>query len=180
MGRELPVSAVHAHGSPVTATGRHRRRLLFVAALTAATFVGQVVGGLVVAAWVLLEAVQRVHEPVRVSGGLMLGVAAAGALANLVGVLLLRGAQAESLNVRGAYLEVLGDLIGSVLVTAAAVVVTVTGFTAADALASVAVVALLVPRAQSVGGPLQALGRSSALPVSTSSSAISRSLRLVF
>jgi cobalt-zinc-cadmium efflux system protein len=61
-------------------------------------------------------------------------------------LVLLRDAQAESLNMRGAYLEVLGDLLGSVAVVVAAIVIAVTGFTAADAIASVVIGLLIVPR----------------------------------
>jgi cobalt-zinc-cadmium efflux system protein len=61
-------------------------------------------------------------------------------------VWLLRRGQAESLNLRGAYLEVLGDLFGSAAVVVAAVVIQVTGFRAADALASVLLGVLILPR----------------------------------
>lgn len=77
----------------------------------------------------------------------MLAVAAAGALANAAGLLLLRRGQADSLNVRGAYLEVLGDLIGSLAVIVAAVLIMVTGWTRFDAVASLAIFALILPRA---------------------------------
>ena len=55
-----------------------------------------------VAVWVLVRAVQRWNEPVEISSGLMLGVAVVGAAANLAGLLILRGGQAESLNVRSS------------------------------------------------------------------------------
>ncbi len=80
----------------------------------------------------------------------MLWVAALGACANAAGLLILRGAQAESLNLRGAYLEVLGDLLGSVAVVVAAVVIALTGYTRADSIASVAIFVLIVPRAWSL------------------------------
>jgi hypothetical protein len=67
-------------------------------------------------------------------------------VANAGSLLIIRGAAAESLNVRGAYLEVLGDLLGSVAVIVAAVVVAVTGFWAADAIASVLIGVLILPR----------------------------------
>ena len=68
-----------------------------------------------VAVWVLIKAVDRLQDPIEIDGGLMLVVAVVGALANLAGLLVLRPAQAKSLNMRGAYLEVLGDFIGSLL-----------------------------------------------------------------
>lgn len=68
----------------------------------------------------------------------MLAVAVVGLAANGVSLYLLRDAQGHSLNMRGAYLEVMGDLLGSVAVIVAAVVIAATGWTQADALASVA------------------------------------------
>jgi hypothetical protein len=59
---------------------------------------------------------------------------------NLAGLLVLRPAQAKSLNMRGAYLEVLGDLIGSLAVVAAAVLILITGWTPFDAIASLLIV----------------------------------------
>ncbi|MFF1573784.1 cation diffusion facilitator family transporter [Leifsonia sp. NPDC058292] len=77
----------------------------------------------------------------------MLIVAAIGLVANAGALLLLRPAAEHSINMRGAYLEVLGDLIGSVTVIVAAVVIMVTGFVPADAIASLLIAALIVPRA---------------------------------
>ncbi len=61
-------------------------------------------------------------------------------------LLILRGGQQEGLNVRGAYLEVLGVLLGSVAVIVAGVVIVTTGYTRADALASVAIGVMILPR----------------------------------
>jgi cobalt-zinc-cadmium efflux system protein len=69
-----------------------------------------------VAGCVLVEAVLRFRNPPGLSTGLMLAVATLGLSANLVSMLILRGGQRVSLNVRGAYLEVWGDLLGSVAV----------------------------------------------------------------
>jgi len=77
----------------------------------------------------------------------MLIVAAIGLVANAGALLLLRPAAEHSINMRGAYLEVLGDLVGSVTVIVAAVVILVTGFVPADAIASLLIAALIVPRA---------------------------------
>ncbi|MCM3501524.1 cation diffusion facilitator family transporter [Microbacterium sp. P26] len=100
-------------------------------------------------AWVGIEAVQRLLSPseAEVQGGLMLVVAIAGLVANAVSMFLLSRAQKRSINVRGAYLEVLGDLIGSAAVIVAAVVIVTTGFTKADAIASLFIAVLIVPRA---------------------------------
>jgi cation diffusion facilitator family transporter len=99
------------------------------------------------AGYVLVEAVQRIREPVEVGSGLMLAVAGAGLVVNLVGLALLRRGRGESLNVRGAYLEVLGDALGSVAVLVAGVVIATTGWYYADVVASLAIGFLVLPRA---------------------------------
>lgn len=104
-----------------------------------------------IAIWVLIEAVRRWSVPEEhVSTGTMLAVAVVGMVANTTGLLILRGGRDESLNIRGAYLEVLGDLIGSIAVVVAAIVIWTTGFTRADSIASVLIVILIVPRAWSL------------------------------
>ncbi|MGO4299722.1 cation diffusion facilitator family transporter [Leifsonia sp. RAF41] len=80
----------------------------------------------------------------------MLIVAVIGLVANLGALLLLRPAAGHSINMRGAYLEVLGDLVGSATVIVAAVVILTTGFVAADAIASLLIAVLIVPRAFSL------------------------------
>ncbi len=108
-------------------------------------------GGLliVLSIWVAVEGVLRLigahHEDV--SGGLMLAVAIVGLVANAVAMWLLSAAQRRSINVRGAYLEVMGDLIGSAAVIVAAIVIIVTGWSPADAIASLFIAAMIVPRA---------------------------------
>jgi cobalt-zinc-cadmium efflux system protein len=103
-----------------------------------------------VAVWVLIMAVERLREPVEIRSGLMLAVAVVGALANLAGLLVLRPAQSKSLNMRGAYLEVFGDFVGSLAVIVAAVLILITGWTPFDAIASLAIVILIIPRAWSL------------------------------
>ena len=100
-----------------------------------------------VAVWVLIQAVERLQRPGEVETTLMLVVAVVGALANTAGLLLLRRGRTESLNVRGAYLEVLADLVGSIAVVVAAGLILLTGWTRFDAVASLVVVALIAPRA---------------------------------
>lgn len=99
-----------------------------------------------VAAFVLVEAARRLSSPPDVSSTLMLTVAAVGLVANAGSLLLLRGAQADSLNVRGAYLEVLGDLLGSAAVVIAALVIATTGFLGADVIASALIGLMILPR----------------------------------
>lgn len=104
---------------------------------------------IVLSVWVAIEGVQRLIDPgeIEVGGGLMLVVAIVGLVANAVAMWMLGAAQKRSLNVRGAYLEVLGDLLGSVAVIVAAVVIVTTGWTRADAVASLAIALMIVPRA---------------------------------
>ncbi len=102
----------------------------------------------VVAVTVAIEAIRRLIAPgAHVSGLPLLVVAAVGLLANLVAFVILRGGDRHSLNMRGAYLEVLGDLIGSVTALLAGVVILTTGFVRADAIASLLIAVLIVPRA---------------------------------
>ncbi|MGW2227160.1 cation diffusion facilitator family transporter [Streptomyces formicae] len=97
--------------------------------------------------WVLWSAIGRFSEPVEVKGGLMFVVAVGGLLANLVGLWLLRDAKEKSLNLRGAYLEVLGDALGSVAVIVGGLIILLTGWQAADPIASIVIGLLIVPRA---------------------------------
>ncbi|MGB7980742.1 MAG: cation diffusion facilitator family transporter [Candidatus Nanopelagicales bacterium] len=99
-----------------------------------------------IAVFILVEAWQRWSHPTEVQGGIMLVFAAVGLVANLVGLLILRPGAAESLNVKGAYLEVLGDLLGSVAVVVAAGTIAVTGWLWVDPLASVLVALMILPR----------------------------------
>ncbi|MDP9207625.1 MAG: cation diffusion facilitator family transporter [Actinomycetota bacterium] len=99
-----------------------------------------------VAGFVLIEAWRRLQEPPEVASGLMLTVALVGLAANAVSMWLLRRGQSESLNLRGAYLEVLGDLLGSAAVLVAAAVIALTDFQAADPIASAVIGLLILPR----------------------------------
>ncbi|MDE0545657.1 cation diffusion facilitator family transporter [Microbacterium sp. C7(2022)] len=104
---------------------------------------------IVLSVWVAVEGISRLVSPaaVEVEGGFMLVVAVVGLGANAVAMWLLSAAQRTNINVRGAYLEVLGDLIGSLAVIIAAVVIVLTGWVQADAIASLAIAAMIVPRA---------------------------------
>ena len=99
-----------------------------------------------VAVYILWEAWQRWNEPDDVAGGLMLVIAIIGGAANLVSLAILREPQAHNLNMRGAYLEVLGDLLGSIAVVVAAVIIMVTGWRQADAVASALIGLMILPR----------------------------------
>ncbi|NKX50628.1 cation transporter [Arthrobacter deserti] len=201
----------HSHGLPAgaTATGRHRRKLFQVVAITLAVVVVQVAGApssgslalladaghmlfdaagvsiALLAAWIaarpasvrrtygyqraevlaalanavllvviavviFLEALPRFEEVPENRTGAMLLAPVLGAAANLACLLILRGGHTESLNVRGAYLEVLGDLLGSLAVIAAGVAIILTGFRQADAIASILIALMNLPRAWSL------------------------------
>jgi cobalt-zinc-cadmium efflux system protein len=101
---------------------------------------------LAVAGAILVEAYRRLGAPPDVLGGPMLAIAIVGLVANLGCAWLLHADAGTSLNVRGAYLHVLGDALSSVGVVVAAAVVVATGSTVADPLASVAIALIIVPR----------------------------------
>lgn len=100
----------------------------------------------VVAAWISVEAWRRLHEPIEILGGLMLGIAFAGLLVNLAAFAVLRRGDDENLNIRAAVLHVAGDLLGSVAAIVASLVILLTGWTAIDPILSI-LVALIILRA---------------------------------
>jgi cobalt-zinc-cadmium efflux system protein len=99
---------------------------------------------LVVSAAIVWEAFLRLRTPEPVSGGVMLVVAMGGLAVNAVSALVLHPVHRHSLNARGAYLHVIGDLLGSVGTVAAALIVGLTGWLAADPIASILVTLLVV------------------------------------
>ncbi|MGQ0538211.1 MAG: cation diffusion facilitator family transporter [Gemmatimonadaceae bacterium] len=99
---------------------------------------------LAVAATILWEAVQRIRAPEPVAAGWMLAVALGGLLVNVASAWVLHPAHSHSLNARGAYLHVLGDLFGSVGTVVAAIVIRTTGWFVADPIASMVVTMLVV------------------------------------
>jgi cobalt-zinc-cadmium efflux system protein len=99
-----------------------------------------------VAGYVLVSAIGRIGNPPEVSGLPVLLAASAGLIANLVSFFLLRSGAQDSLNVRGAYLEVLADLIGSVGVLVSGAVTLLTGWRYADLIIGVAIGLFVLPR----------------------------------
>ncbi|MFE1294243.1 cation diffusion facilitator family transporter [Streptomyces sp. NPDC058731] len=99
-----------------------------------------------VGGYVLVEAVQRFVTPVATEGGLTIVFGLVGLVANSISLVLLMRGQAESLNVRGAFLEVAADALGSVAVIIAAAVILLTGWQAADPIASLVIGVMIVPR----------------------------------
>jgi cobalt-zinc-cadmium efflux system protein len=98
----------------------------------------------VIAAWIAYEAYERLADPQPVLGGVMIGVAIAGLAVNLGAFALLHGADRDNLNVRGAAIHILGDLLGSVAALIAGAVILFTGWTPIDPLLSVLVAAIIV------------------------------------
>lgn len=99
---------------------------------------------IVLSLFIFVEAWERFRDPVEIRGGLMLLVATGGLLVNIIAALLLHRSAGENLNVRGAYLHVLGDLLGSVGAITAAVIILSTGWSLADPLISVLVGLLIL------------------------------------
>lgn len=144
-GIGLAVLAVTFAAKPATPrrTFGYYRLEIFAAVLNAVLL-------LTVGVFILVEAWQRWSEPPDVAGGLMAVFATVGLIANLVGLWILRSGSKKSLNVRGAYLEVLGDALGSLAVIAAAVTIATTGWERADVVASVLVCLMILPRTWSL------------------------------
>ena len=99
---------------------------------------------LVVAAFVVYEAIHRLVDPPHVRAGLVLAVALAGAIVNVAAALTLAGADRSSLNVEGSFQHVLTDLFGFIGTALAAGVILLTGFQRADPIASLVVAALMI------------------------------------
>ncbi|MCW2817504.1 MAG: cation transporter [Marmoricola sp.] len=118
--------------------GLHRAEIL-AALVNAVVLLG-------VCGFLAYEGVRRLVDPAPVHTGPMLVFAAVGLLANGVSLSLLVRRKDTSLNMRGAYLEVLGDLVGSGLVVVAALVIMATGFLRADPLVSLVIAVLILPR----------------------------------
>jgi cobalt-zinc-cadmium efflux system protein len=193
----------HSHGA--TATGKHRRALITVLALTSLVAVAEVIGAVItgslvlfadaahmaadaaglglsllavyfagrppagrrtfgyaraeilaamgnallllgMTAFIIYDAVRRLMSPPVVHSGLLIVFGVIALAANVASLLLLRGSQAESLNLRGAFLEVASDALGAAAVIVTGAVIAGTGFTRADPIASLAIGLLILPR----------------------------------
>ncbi len=95
--------------------------------------------------WIIIEAVQRFFDPVEIIGSLMLWVATGGLVVNIISFWIPHTGDRENLNMRGAAIHVMGDLLGSVAAIAAALIILATGWTYIDPLLSI-LVALLILR----------------------------------
>jgi cobalt-zinc-cadmium efflux system protein len=116
--------------------GYHRFQIL-AAFVNGLTLVGIVF-------WILFEAINRFMSPNEVMGELMLVVAGTGLLVNVAAFLVLHGGDQENMNLRGAALHVMGDLLGSVAAIVAALIIIFTGWMPIDPLLSVLVAALIL------------------------------------
>jgi cobalt-zinc-cadmium efflux system protein len=147
LGIAMALAAITAAGR--AATDSHRTfglyRLEVLAALANAVLLTGVAG------FVVVTAVRRFTDPPHVPAGWMLVVAAGGLVVNLIAFALLRPGARESINVRGAYLEVVGDLLGSVGVIVAALVIAFTGWRYADPIVAVIVALMILPRTFALG-----------------------------
>lgn len=140
-GIALALFAVWIAGRPTTddRTYGYYRAEILTAAVNAVALFG-------VGAFILYKAVSRLINPVDVSSGPMLIFGAVAVSGNAISLALLHHGQTESLNVRGAFLEVFSDFLGALAVVIAAVVVWLTGFHRADAIASMLIGLMILPR----------------------------------
>ncbi|MQA97130.1 MAG: cation diffusion facilitator family transporter, partial [Streptosporangiales bacterium] len=140
-GIALALFAVWAAGRPATnrRTFGYQRAEILAAVVNAVVLFG-------IGALILYEAVSRLIEPPEVQPGVMVAFGLVATAGMGLSLWLLRRGQGESLNVRGAFLEVLSDLLGAAAVVIAAVIIAITGFTRADAIASLLIGLMILPR----------------------------------
>ena len=147
LGLGMALAAIQA----ATRASRHPQRTYGVYRLEILAALANAVLLFGVALYVLYESVQRLQAPPEVVGAPMLGVAVLGLAANLMSFYLLRQGAKESLNVEGAYLEVLADALGSLGVIVAAIIVLWTGWGYADPLIAAGIGLFVLPRAARLG-----------------------------
>ncbi|MEU6945008.1 cation diffusion facilitator family transporter [Streptomyces sp. NPDC046316] len=141
VGLAMALLAIHFANRPPTETRTYGfARAEILAALANCLLL------LGVGTYLLYEAIQRFIEPAETKGGLAVAFALVGLVANMVSLSLLVRGQKESLNVRGAYLEVLADALGSVTVLVSAGIILATGWQYADPIASILIGLMIVPR----------------------------------
>ena len=141
-GLIIALVAVAVGRKPVSryATFGYRRAEVLAAAFNAVMVAA-------ISVWIVVEAVQRIGSPEEVQTRAMIIVAVVGLIANVVSALVLQSQREHSVNIEGAFLHVMVDLLGSVAVIVAGVVIAVTGFTGADVVASLIIAGLVLPRA---------------------------------
>ncbi|MET8076522.1 cation diffusion facilitator family transporter [Streptomyces sp. NPDC005303] len=141
LGLGMALLAIHFANRPPTGnrTFGYARAEILAALANCLLLLG--VGG-----YVLYEAIQRFVTPADTEGGLTIVFGAIGLVANMISLTLLMRGQKESLNVRGAFLEVAADALGSFAVIVSAAVILTTGWQAADPIASLVIGVMIVPR----------------------------------
>ena len=148
LGLAMAAAAIHAASTarahPHRTFGLYRLEIL--AALLNAALLFAVAG------YVAYEALSRLHDAPEIASAPVIVVGVIGLVVNCIAFLLLRDGAKESLNMRGAYLEVMSDMIGSVGVIVAAVVWGITGWVWVDPVVAVAIGLFILPRAWKLGG----------------------------
>ena len=137
----LSLGAIWLANRPTSGTrsfGLYRLEIL-AAALNAILLFG-------ISMFVIWQGLSRLGDPPEVNSTIVVAVAMLALVANLVSIAVLAPGRGQSLMVRGAFLEVLGDLLGAIAVLTAGVVIALTGFLAADAVASIVIGVLILPR----------------------------------
>lgn len=148
-GLGMALAAITAASRAQTGTGSHRTFGLYRLEVLAALANAALLFG--VAAYVLWKSVDRLQDPVDIEAGAVFAVACAGLAINLLGFWMLREGAKESLNVRGAYLEVLADAVGSAGVLVAAVLIGITGKDWIDPALAIALGVWILPRTYRLG-----------------------------
>lgn len=138
----IGVAQVGARPGSRRSFGYHRTEIL-AAALNGLVLLG-------ISIWVAVSAIGRFGDTPHIDGGLMIAAGSIGLVVNVFALLLLRQGSKESLNVRGAYLEVVGDALGSVGVIVAAGLIMALDWNLADPIVSLVIAAMIVPRAVSL------------------------------
>ncbi|GHJ41848.1 cation diffusion facilitator family transporter [Streptomyces sp. TS71-3] len=141
LGLAMALLAIHFASRPPTG-----RRTFGYARAEILAALGNCLLLLGVGSYVVYEAISRFITPIATTGGVVAVFAAFGLVANLVSLLLLMHGRRESINVRGAFLEVTADALGSVAVLVSAAVILTTGWQAADPVASLLIALMIVPR----------------------------------
>lgn len=137
IGLSLVTAVIGARPADEHRTYGYRRWEILAALVNGAALFG-------IAAWIVVEAVHRIGAPSPVRAGLMLAIASGGLVVNLVALSILHAGHQHNLNTRGAYLHILGDLLGSAAAIAAGIIILATGWTLADPILSIGVALLIL------------------------------------
>lgn len=137
IGLSLVTAVIGSRPADERKTYGYRRWEILAALVNGAALFG-------IAAWIVVEAFDRISAPPPVRAGLLLGIASAGLAVNVVALAILHGGHQHNLNTRGAYLHIMGDLLGSLAAIAAGVIILLTGWTLADPILSIGVALLIL------------------------------------